>query len=172
MTHIPISLKQKYLRAIQDKDDQPVRKNFWCASFIVFAKKRRTFWKLLMYLFVPIIVAADFLVTLLACFWGIVRDILAYILRILRLLSKMLYKLSKKITTWSDRQIVAISFRIATVASLTSIVIINRIDPIFSHIEESTAILEFIASAVVIPVIYSWISTWLAKKKVSKNVSQ
>ena len=172
VTHISTGFKKKYLRAIQNKENQPVRKNFWCVSFIVFAKRQQKFWGLLMYLCVPLVVVADFLVTLLAFFWGMPRDILVYILRILRQLAKILHRLCERITKWSDRQVVSLSFRVATVASITSIVIINRIDSFFVHTEQSTAILEFIASAVIIPIIYSWINAWLAEKKASKSADK
>lgn len=168
VTRIPVGFKQKYLRAIQDKDLH-VRTKFWCVSFVAFAKKRTKLWRLLLLLCVPLVVSADFLVTLLAYCREVVREILVSILRVLHQLVKLLNKLFDGIINCSDRRIVAMSFRVATVASIASIVIINRIDPIFVHTEESTAILEFIASAVVIPVIYSWISTWLEKRKQVKT---
>ncbi len=172
ITHISTDFKQKYLLSIQDTDAHPIRKNFWCVPFISFARRCRKFWKPLMCLCVPLVVIADYLMTLLAFFWGLIRDILVYILRILHQLAKILQRLSEKITKWSDRQVVSLSFRFATLASIASIVIINRIDSFFVHTEQSTAILEFIASAVVIPVIYSWINAWIAKKKASKNTDK
>ena len=64
----------------------------------------------------------------------------------------------------SDRHVVVISFRVALIAALTITVIRNRYEPLLKEYEASTGTLEFIASAILIPVIFEWISTTKAQK--------
>lgn len=57
----------------------------------------------------------------------------------------------------SDRRMLILIFRSALIFSLTSIVIINRYTPIVKKYQEGTAVLEFLASAIVIPLVLTWI---------------
>lgn len=67
-------------------------------------------------------------------------------------------KIANKILTLSDRKIVAISFRFALIMALIVIVALNYYSTIFK-MEESTTVLEFIASTILIPVLFEWISS-------------
>lgn len=44
--------------------------------------------------------------------------------------------------------------------ALVCTVVFNRYQPIFRMQEASTAVLEFIASAIIIPIIFEWISSF------------
>ena len=77
-------------------------------------------------------------------------------------------KLTGVFSKTSDRRLVAISSRIAVILTFSTLVIVNRIAPFFKNIESSTAILEFIASAIIIPVVFEWISSANAIKSSSK----
>lgn len=57
----------------------------------------------------------------------------------------------------SDKHIVAVSFRLALIFSLVSIVILNRYQPFFKEYEASTTVFEFLASSIIIPVVFEWI---------------
>ena len=73
-----------------------------------------------------------------------------------------------RVVTWinnlSDRRLVAVSFRVALIVTLVATVIINRYTPIFREYEPSTEGLEFVASTILIPVIFEWISSMKRKK--------
>lgn len=72
--------------------------------------------------------------------------------------------IARRICVWlislSDKRIVAVSFRIAVILGLGCTVLINRYAPFLHYNEESTAVLEFIASALIIPVVLNWISSY------------
>lgn len=83
---------------------------------------------------------------------------------LLSLLIRMLRKALKQMLNWllnlSDKRIIAISFRISLIMALVCTVVFNRYQPIFRMQEASTAVLEFIASAIIIPIIFEWISSF------------
>ena len=163
-SRIPVKLKNYYIQITQ-AEDRPARKKFWFTSFFIHLKNVGRPWRYLLYPIVLLVILADFLITILTYFWTIVEAVAIYSMQILGELVKLLNVFMWKVRNISDRQFVAMSFRMATVASIVSIVIINRIDPVFINVENCTAIFEFLASAVVIPVIYAWINTWLVKRK-------
>ncbi len=69
----------------------------------------------------------------------------------------------------SDRKLVGISFRMAIISALVIMVVSDRYKPIFTLYEESTAILEFLASAIIIPVTFEWINSRTYKKNIEEN---
>ncbi len=58
-------------------------------------------------------------------------------------------------------------FRSAFIVSITLVVIVNRYAPFLHTGDTTTGIMEFVASAIVIPVIFTWI---LDYKSSSKNI--
>lgn len=62
-----------------------------------------------------------------------------------------------RISNLSDKNAVSLSFRAALIVSLACVVILNRYHPIFREYERTTAVFEFIASSIIIPVIFEWI---------------
>ena len=69
----------------------------------------------------------------------------------------------------SDKKIVAVSFRIAIIAALVITVIVNRYDVFVKNVEESTSVLEFIASSIIIPVVFEWINSGRKSAEIEKN---
>ena len=88
-------------------------------------------------------------------------DILAFIfhelLQILKLVSKV-----------KDDIIISRAFKVAIVLSLIIVVAINRYYPIFIYQEQSTSVLEFVASAILLPLIFEWIQS-VSKRKNLKS---
>lgn len=164
---IPAPLKQKKL--VESWENSPLRTKFLWTPFFSFSKNARTPWKQLLFLLTPFIIVLDYVGTMLLFFWVIIKEAFMYFFRILVHLAKFFHRFMLRIKAISDRQLVAISFRFATVFSIASVVIINRIDSIFNHAEACTAILEFVASAIVIPIIYVWINTWIEKRKTKQH---
>lgn len=80
------------------------------------------------------------------------------------LIIRFVIMIARRICVWlislSDKRIVAVSFRIAVILGLGCTVLINRYAPFLHYNEESTAVLEFIASALIIPVVLNWISSY------------
>lgn len=94
-------------------------------------------------------------------FFNSFYDILAFIfhelLQILKLVSKV-----------KDDTIFSQAFKVAIVFSLIIVVAINRYNPIFIYQEQSTSVLEFVASAILLPLIFEWIQS-VSKRKNLKS---
>lgn len=80
------------------------------------------------------------------------------------MIKKTLNRISNWILGLSDKRIVAISFRIGIILALVLVVILNRYEPIFKIGDANTAILEFVASAIIIPVVFEWINSIKSNK--------
>lgn len=115
-------------------------------------------------LLLPITFILDILrLTLLFLYESLV-SIFLYLLIIVFYIMKIVSKIANWILSLSDSKIVSISFRIAVVLGFGCTVIINRYEPIFK-IQETTTVLEFISSTIIIPVILEWILSYKTKSK-------
>ena len=89
------------------------------------------------------------------------------------LLIKQIYHILRKVCIWiegfSDKTFIAISFRLAIILGLSCTVILNRYNSFLYNKDNSTAVLEFITSAIIIPVIFEWISSYKNKKHAESN---
>lgn len=112
------------------------------------------------YILLPI----TFLLDIILAFISISLSLLSSSIGFLSLLIRMLRKALNKILNWllnlSDKKVIAISFRISLIMALVFTVVFNRYQPIFRVQESSTAVLEFIASAIIIPIIFEWINSF------------
>lgn len=79
---------------------------------------------------------------------------------LLRLINNSIIKLQSKLLIIPDKQMVAIAFRIAMIVSLTSIVAENRFCGLVRNQDSTTAIFEFVASAIIIPIIFEWLYSY------------
>ena len=86
-------------------------------------------------------------------------SICCYILIILRMLKNTFLNISKWFCAKSDLVIIAWLFRFSIIITCIYIVMFNRLDNTFSFNDSYTAVLEFIANAIIIPVIYDGISS-------------
>lgn len=92
--------------------------------------------------------------------------VLIYTAFYLILITGLLVEFFKKVGSWLisllDSDIIALSFRVAIILGLGCTVIINRYEPIFQHdfYNAGTALLEFISSSLIIPVILDWILSY------------
>lgn len=112
----------------------------------------------------PILFIADVALFIARMLWSFLLTSIGYIFLLLRMIKRTAGKMIAWINHLSDRHIVVISFRVALIAALTIVVINNRYEPLLKEYEASTGALEFIASAILIPVIFEWISTTKAQK--------
>lgn len=76
-------------------------------------------------------------------------------------------RIARSLCAISSRQVIAISFRIAIVIAILIVVIQNRLMVVSDSSESITAILEFVASVIIIPILFDWIHKF---SKAGKNI--
>lgn len=120
-------------------------------------------WKLsvhwIRYLLLPITFVLDTIIMFVNVMISYISSSIGYTFVLARMVKKTLNRISNWILGLSDKRVVAISFRIALIMALICIVVLNRYQPIFKMEDASTAVLEFIASAIIIPVVFEWINS-------------
>ena len=119
---------------------------------------------LLWFLLIPAItldIVRTFTLFLLAMLASIIWSLYLILVHLAGVIAKMIAWLA----CLEGRSVVAISFRIAIILGFGFTVIMNRYEPFLHNHEESTAILEFISSSIIIPVIFEWIISYKRKKK-------
>ena len=108
------------------------------------------------------------IVTILLSILDIVLTLFLFVVRLfveilyyVFLIIKRVYRVFKVFYNWimsvSEWKIVTLSFRSSLIFSLLVIVIYNRYFTVFKLVENSTGVYEFIASAIIIPIILSWV---------------
>lgn len=120
-------------------------------------------WKLsirwIRYLLLPITFVLDIIIMFVNVMILLISSSVGYIFVLARMVKKTVNRISNWILGLSDRRVVVISFRIALIMALMCIVILNRYQSIFKMEDASTAVLEFVASAIIIPVVFEWINS-------------
>lgn len=89
------------------------------------------------------------------------------VIKIVELILKVIWRIIKKITTIPSTRIVANAFRISTIISVFYVAIVNRLRIDFVYTDSYIAISEFVASAIIIPIILEWI--YSGKKQTGFN---
>ena len=120
----------------------------------------------------PIIIVAiitDIVIFIFNVACSFITSSIGYIVIICRITKRACKKVLNVIFKLSDKKIVAVSFRIAIIAALVITVIINRYDVFVKNVEESTAVLEFFASSIIIPVVFEWINSGKKSAKIKEN---
>lgn len=112
---------------------------------------------IMFYLSSTISVIIDVLYGIFYIFCKLIIGILFYILNFIYRIFKSLKDLKFWIFKLSDRKVTVIIFRVSFILALISLVTFNRISPLTKTEIESTEILEFIASSLIIPLVLSWI---------------
>lgn len=112
---------------------------------------------IMFYLSSTIFVIIDVMYDIFYIFCNLIIGILFYILIIMYRIFKSLKDLKFWIFKLSDRKVTVIIFRVSFILALISLVTFNRISPLVKMEIESTEILEFIASSLIIPLVLSWI---------------
>lgn len=120
-------------------------------------KQRRIIAKVMIYPCSPLILLFDVIVKSIMLFLTVVSALARYAFMLLKAIMTTARKILLWIVNLSERHAVYIAFRIAIIASVTIAVINNRYEPFFGQCDEGTAVLEFIASAIIIPMLFEWI---------------
>lgn len=146
--------------ALADKKLTRVNYSLIVYRIISLIKQQKISYKILGIILFPVCFAIDTLImffkTCSAVFISGVGDICILV----RLILKTILHLHAKINNITDKHMVAMSFRLATVISLVAIQIENRYYPFFKNADASTAVFEFVASAIIIPLIFEWIYSY------------
>ncbi len=128
------------------------KENSLTISYIKKNKIRSIVLFLMIFIFI-----IDVIYSMVYYLYKILIGVLFYMLLIIY----RIYKTGKKIKFWfcnlSDRKVMIVFFRISFVLASISLVAFNRISPLTRMSNESTEILEFIASSLLIPIVLSWL---------------
>ena len=120
-------------------------------------------WKLFIrwirYLLLPITFVLDIIIMLINVMISFISSSVGYFFVLARMVKKTVNRISNWTLGLSDKRVVVISFRIALIMALICIVILNRYQSIFKMEDASTAVFEFVASAIIIPVVFEWINS-------------
>ena len=112
----------------------------------------------------PLLLTLDVLLFIITTLWSFLLISIGYTFLLFRMVNRTIGKFISWLNRLSDRRLVSISFRVALIIALTTTVITNRYVPIFKAYESSTAVLEFVASAILIPVVFEWINLFKDKQ--------
>lgn len=123
-------------------------------------KQRRAISRLL-WLCVPVTIILDVLRMVVLIAYGFFVSFVWYLMYIAVSIGKIISKIADWILSLSDRNVVAISFRISVILGFGCTVLINRYEPFLSN-QESSSVFEFISSTIIIPVILEWILSYKA----------
>lgn len=147
-----------------NKIDKPIG---W-KSILIWQWKTIGGWKFIVrwvrYLLLPITFILDIILLCVNVLFSFMSSSVGYIFILARMVKKTLNRIANRLLGLSDKRIVVISFRIGIIMALVFVVILNRYQSIFKIEDDSTAILEFVASAIIIPVVFEWISSIKSNK--------
>ncbi len=123
----------------------------------------RIFWIILI-----ITIPMDVCIKMVLFCFGTLSVMVEYPFIIIRRVGKTIARIVRWLSGISDRKVINIIFRIAFVISISLVVIVNRYDSFLHNIGAGTGILEFIASAIVIPMIFAWVIEY--KEETNRNM--
>lgn len=115
----------------------------------------------ILWLCVPVAIILDIFQMVVLLAYGFLVSIVWYLMYTAVSIGKIFSKIADWILSLSDRNVVAISFRISVILGFGCTVIINRYEPFLSN-QESSSVFEFISSTIIIPVILEWILSYKA----------
>lgn len=115
-------------------------------------KSKRLMCKVLLAVPIPMIFLADVIWLLIRTFYKILLNIVGFTALILSRFKKAIGKIVIRSWKLSERRMVAILFRVSLLATIVIVVFWNRYYPLGRRVSESTAIIEFLGSAVAIPI--------------------
>lgn len=120
---------------------------------------RKYLWFISLIIMIPIDIAL-YLVSYVCLFllWIPLLSLIA----IIGILGKCFLGIVRWIDCLSVRRVIVISFRIAIIAALLLLVALNEYG-IFCTSKETTAVVEFIASVLIIPIVFEWVHSALKK---------
>lgn len=113
-------------------------------------------WKI-GYIFIPVIYIIDLSILVIWNLYVILCQTIGHALHLLMLLRNSLRKCFSWMIQLTTKRATAIVFRISLILALVFVVAWNRYSPIFRLFDASTAVFEFVASAIIIPIMFEWV---------------
>lgn len=144
-----------------------VLREFISIDFVEWTLKKKKVMRIL-WIFLFVIIPIDAILKIVVIGLYIIITIGLYVNFIWCRIKKSVECLVKWFENIAERKIVNVIFRSAFVLSISMVVIVNRYNPFLHYIEASSGVLEFIASAIVIPMILTWIIDYKASVHTEK----
>ena len=138
---------------------------FICIPLIEYTRQKYGIIKILLCILVVLAFCIDILLTSISIICMLVLYLLYYFCHFCSWCYAALCVLRHRLLSLSDRNTVAISFRTAIIAGLGCTVVLNRYDSFLYYQQEGTAVLEFLSSVIIIPVLIEWISSYKKTRK-------
>ena len=153
---ISLETMKKLKNVYMDFKYKLVSREYISINFVAWTLKKkkvmRSLWILLVF-FIPI----DIIKKIIGFSMNVIMTIGVYVYLIVRRINETILCLINWFEQISDRRVINVIFRSAFVLSVSLVVIVNRYDPFLHKNKASSGVLEFLASAIVIPMILTWI---------------
>lgn len=162
-TVIPLSKIKKMESNVKRIINGHFKMETLASKLIDFGQTRQKITMLLLWCVVPFALVCDILYAVLQFALEFPASIIWYCFLFTKHVLSLVSKFGQWIVSLPNKAIVAFSFRISIIWGIVYTVAINRYSPIVFFKEESTALLEFISSTIVIPIIIEWVLS--AKKE-------
>ena len=168
-------ISKKKINYILSKLEYVTNRQFYPKTFFVSiieyaARKENKLLKILLGIVSILLGVIDIIRITVELLASYLVSILYFIFLLLKQICHILRKICIWIEGFSDKTFIAISFRLAIILGLSCTVILNRYNSFLYNEDNSTAVLEFITSAIIIPVIFEWISSYKNKKQIKSNI--
>lgn len=128
--------------------------------------RSKVFFKILCIFFLPFSLVIDMLTnTFLFLYSFIVCSCLGALIEFLRLIGIGILRIMRNITNIPGHKVMKNTFRISMIVALIYVVIANRLNCFYNCDTAFIEISEFIASAILIPIVFEWIYSGVESKK-------
>lgn len=145
-------------------EDNSKNQSLLLKTLEITANKHRVF-RIVIWTISPLTIILNSFLVLAKMVWSFSITSIGYVFLLMRMIKRTIGKIIIWVRNLSDRRLVAISFRVSLIATLTITVITNRYTPLLRAYDSSTGVLEFLASSILIPVIIEWIGAAKINKK-------
>lgn len=120
--------------------------------------------KVMRILLLVILMLLDILLNVFISFIAIFIFMVRLMFMCINFILKKFFICLKAMSKYSEKKAMYSCFRFAIIISLILVIAVNRYYPFFINQEPSTSFLEFVASAILLPLIFEWIYS-LSKRK-------
>lgn len=138
---------RKYGNIFVHKIENPFKASSFLIILIKFISNKKGINKIMGCILIPFSFVLDIFISVILAICSIVFSVIGYVFLLSRLIKKNVTRILNRILSLSDKRIVSVSFRIAIIISLTCTVVFNRYQPFLKLYDESTTVLEFVASS-------------------------
>ena len=168
MKFVPKSFSAACRRAI-GFDDEEALSSFYTVKYVEMSLGEPLVCKILGFITTPVVFLAECIILFVRFLFLILKGVVAYLGGLLVLVKGTLDRVTTKCINAPDKLITAVSFRIAIILAFVFTVALNRYQPFFNNYDKSTAVFEFIASTITIPIIFEWIYAVKNRVELDKN---